>query len=83
MSGDLSSVFTRLIEFELEHKRFMLHQNGSCEKQSKAYAETMKTLNAIKQRDKVRVKKKFEHQISDMFGILKATGKIAVKKKKK
>lgn len=48
MSGDLSSVFTRLIEFELEHQRFLLHRGGSCEKQSKAYAETMKTLNAIK-----------------------------------
>ena len=36
MSGDLSSVFTRLIEFEIEHKRFLKKQNNDSEEHSQA-----------------------------------------------
>ena len=55
MSGDLSSVFTRLIEFELEHKKFVKSIWGHSEDESHAYFETMKTLKAIKERDKKKI----------------------------
>lgn len=59
MSGDLSSVFRRLIEFELEHKLFIKKlQNGQWqgENQRIAFFETQKTLDAIKERDQRIVK---------------------------
>lgn len=69
MSGDLSSVFRRLIEFELEHKKFMKQLHGHNEYQRQAYLCTMKTLQAIKERDQKIVKDHLDQQIKRMFGI--------------